>query len=329
MRLILDTNIWSEIGRRDSRESLEKLAASRQWAVQTPPATLLEVLRTPDDDALRKIVEVLSSKSWTRLRTEADQQAAEMVSEVRRTRPEWVLQLPLPGSLATYRTEWLKTVWRQARSHPEMMRALSHRVHAPLQEAALKNYEENRTRRLATKSDVSDLTHMVVEPTDNSSAEYVAGWRTGDKLEWWRVQARDVYWHSIRTATAVRRSGRNSTDVDWLEPYLDMRRVGASAEEFSKFWFYDVDRVNVPRTWLRWAVSTAQLMSKITSGSPGDDQLAAYLPDCDIFVTRDKRLASALELVRKHSLCPIPEVVRFPKLAESGSAVAALADCIR
>lgn len=33
MRLILDTNDWSEVGRRDSRESIERLASSRRWSV--------------------------------------------------------------------------------------------------------------------------------------------------------------------------------------------------------------------------------------------------------------------------------------------------------
>lgn len=122
--------------------------------------------------------------------------------------------------------------------------------------------------------------------------------------------------------------GWNSTYTDWLEPYLLLDRVLANAEDFTHFWFDGVEETAMPRIWLRWAVDTAQLMGKVTLSSPRDSQLSAYLPDCDVFVSADKRLVQAIALVAEHSRFQLPRVVTFPRLSNAESAVAVLGDSL-
>lgn len=328
MRIILDTNIWSEIGRRDSRLALETLAIGRGWRILTPPAVLLEVLRTTDDIALRSIVEALSSKYWVRLQTEADQESQEFIAEARRLRPDWVRNIPMPGAVNRYRTYWQKTVWRQAREMPIRSREVTEEVQDPANKVAFEQQKFNRDMRLADKADISNLRGILVEPSEWSDSSYLQGWEKGRRVEWWRVQGRDVLWHELRSAAIVRMRGRNSTYTDWLEPYLLLDRVLADAQDFTLFWFDDVEETAMPRIWLRWAVDTAQLMGKVTPSSPRDSQLSAYLPDCDVFVSADKRLVQAITLVAKHSRFRLPTVVTFPRLSNTDSAVAVLADSL-
>lgn len=114
IQVILDTNVWSEIGRRDSRERLEQLAVARGWRIMTPPAVLLEAVMTPDPKVRHDIIEALSSPLWVRLRTEADQEAAEVVAETKRLRPMWLRKIPDTGRPAHFRLLWQKRVWREA-----------------------------------------------------------------------------------------------------------------------------------------------------------------------------------------------------------------------
>jgi hypothetical protein len=43
------------------------------------------------------------------------------------------------------------------------------------------------------------------------------------------------------------------------------------------------------RVWLRWAVNRAQTEFKVGRGNAADEQQAAYLVDCDLYLTADKR----------------------------------------
>jgi hypothetical protein len=52
MRIVLDTNIWSYIGRRGEADTFEELARAKHISVVVPPSVLLEVMKTPDPSAL-------------------------------------------------------------------------------------------------------------------------------------------------------------------------------------------------------------------------------------------------------------------------------------
>ncbi|TLS43903.1 hypothetical protein FE633_22960 [Streptomyces montanus] len=56
MRVILDNNVWSYAGIEGSKAELESLAQGRRLSIRTPPATLLEVLRTKDAVPLQSVL---------------------------------------------------------------------------------------------------------------------------------------------------------------------------------------------------------------------------------------------------------------------------------
>ncbi|MFG2491513.1 hypothetical protein ACGFSD_10695 [Streptomyces caniferus] len=55
----------------------------------------------------------------------------------------------------------------------------------------------------------------------------------------------------------------------------------------------------MPRNWLRWVSGVALLEHKVTKSSGRDNQLARYLPDCDVFLSEDRRFVRALQRVKE------------------------------
>ena len=62
---------------------------------------------------------------------------------------------------------------------------------------------------------------------------------------------------------------------------------------------------------MRWAHSFSQRFRKVTSGSPGDNQLFAYLLETDVVITADKVFLDILEACRGDSPCTLPEGKRI------------------
>lgn len=299
---------------------MEIVSQELGWTVCTPPATLLEVVATGDEDRRRKMVELLSSGLWVRLRTEADQEASEVVGEVRRLRPNWLRQIAAKGDEARHRTYWTKTVWRQARNSLDRLHQASKEVHAGAIQYSYESQLSNRRVRIESGlPPITDLSNQRVVPNDSASPAYLKGWEAGVAVDWWRVHGRDVFASAIHSYEYARARRSQSAYGDWLDVYVNLSKIQSDWPDFTRFWFDEVDRSRMPRIWTRWAVQTAQLNSKVTSSSGGDDQLSTYLTDCEVFVTGDRRLARAIELAEKSSLHRMPRVVvmSVPKLEHS------------
>jgi predicted nucleic acid-binding protein len=56
MRVLLDTNIWSRLADQRQQDSFVRLVRSMDFTVVVPPATLLEILRTPVRDTARALM---------------------------------------------------------------------------------------------------------------------------------------------------------------------------------------------------------------------------------------------------------------------------------
>jgi hypothetical protein len=56
----------------------------------------------------------------------------------------------------------------------------------------------------------------------------------------------------------------------------------------------------MPRFWLRWAFGFYQSFYKVTSGTPGDAQLATYLLEADVVVSADKNFVRIADAVRPY-----------------------------
>jgi len=105
----------------------------------------------------------------------------------------------------------------------------------------------------------------------------------------------------------------DTTYADWVGAFVDVSAMTGSRSTFTRFWFDEVDRLAMKRNWLRWACGMAQHSFKITKGNAYDSQHAAYLPDCDVFLTADQRYAAALKDVRAATPFNICEIYLVPE----------------
>jgi hypothetical protein len=99
--------------------------------------------------------------------------------------------------------------------------------------------------------------------------------------------------------------------LDWLAPFVDLRAVAEDQASFNSLWLYEVDVQEVPREWLSWAVMLLQSVREVTPGTPGDNQIATYAYDCDIFLTGDKAMVAILNRVRPHAPKPVGRARRL------------------
>ncbi|WP_371100703.1 hypothetical protein [Streptomyces sp. PU_AKi4] len=320
MRVILDNNVWSYVGIEGSKAELESLARSSQLSIRTPPATLLEVLRTKDAEKRDRIIDAMTSRHWVRLRTEVDVECEEFVAEVRRMRPQWVRQLPQPGRPAALREFWTRRIWREAARDSAPLAAREARLMGAVEDHVFGVLKSNSLSMRGTDWNAEDLSEVVYLATDEASDSYLAGWQRGTRIEGWRVEGRDVFRHALDRHDVKRWTGQDTTYGDWLAPYLHLERVLRDPEDFTRFWLTDVAEARMPRNWLRWVSGIALLEHKVTKSTGRDNQLACYLPDCDVFLSEDRRFVRALQRVREAAPVPLPEI-RWVDIEASGGRV--------
>jgi hypothetical protein len=129
-RLMLDTNIWSRLAEQGQQYQFNQLVRNKQVDVVMPPATLLEVLRTQDRQLRRAVTKLVCRRVWRRLRTEAQAEAAELVAEIGRLRPAWILDQPDLDAITGLERFWLRTIYDLALAHDPELLALNQAVGA-------------------------------------------------------------------------------------------------------------------------------------------------------------------------------------------------------
>ena len=313
VRVLLDTNLWSSLDD-GSLPRLETLLVELDLQVQVLPSTLLEIVEIPYEDVRKKLVVGLAKGSRrTRIRTEADLFAAEVVALISRTRPEWLLQIPNHAAVATLRTFWLKKLWRQALEDSTGMHEFQRR-RLPIKEHVVQRQKHNRSELLRTKFDLGDLTqlsgqHEDFGPGKSSLSGDLPGW-DGSRRDMWRLNLAQLAWHELGViGPRAGITGEDRTMTDWIEPWVDLGKLRSNPESFVNMWLEDARIADVPRNWLNWAVDVVQWTNKIGSGNPADAQHSSYLIDCDLFLTADSRFVDILERVRVDAPFPFATTV--------------------
>lgn len=306
VRVMLDTNLWSSIGDEGVVRQFDALMTAHGLEVLVPPSILVEVVRLPAAMARQRIITALGTGPRRRLPTEAQSLSAEVLSEVRRTRPQWMRSMPNTANVASLNSFWTKRVWRQALEDSQPFH--DHEMRRRAQSEHLVRWQrEQRARMLRDNFVVRPLTAIRAMPIPDVADSYLVGW-SGEPVEPWRVECRDIYWHEL-TVVAGRAFWTNegTTIADWLGAYVDLSRLRASPADFTKFWLYEVALNALPRNWVRWAARLAQTTVKVTGGNPADEQHSSYLVDCDLFLSADARYVSVLEMIRSDAPFPVAE----------------------
>lgn len=300
VRIILDTNLWSYMGDDGSVRELDSVIQQRDLQSLIPPSTLLEVVDIPHEQVRKRIIAGLATGNRrTRLITEADSYAADLVDLIKRTNPQWLLRIPNPGPPASLRTFWLKSVGQEAQND-------STRLHEH-QATQRQTYDHiiwrqrwQRSELLSSRfekqllgSRLSELEVMADDPAHT----LVPGW-DGHPVAAWRANMAQLTWYHLGiVGPRAWITKEDRTMTDWVEPYVDVKRLRRESFDFGRMWLKEARIEEVPRNWLSWAVEVVQWTPKVSSGNPADAQHAAYLLDCELFLTSDKRFARALEQV--------------------------------
>lgn len=302
MRIVLDTNLWSSLDD-GSLPRLEMLLEELDLQVQVLPSTLLEIIEIPHEDVRKRLVAGLAKGSRrTRVRTEADLFAEEVVGLISRTRPDWLLRIPNRARVEHLQTFWLKKVWRQALEDSTAMYEYQ-LGQKPMRKDIIRRQKLNGSELRDKKVVLGDLAQLSGQHEDFGSGKAslrgnLPGW-DGSRRELWRVNHAQLTWYQLgMIGPRAGITGEDRTMTDWIEPWVDLGKLRSNPESFIQMWLEEADIDDVRRNWLNWAVDLVQSTSKIGTGNPADAQHSSYLIDCDLFLTADARFVDILERVR-------------------------------
>lgn len=104
----------------------------------------------------------------------------------------------------------------------------------------------------------------------------------------------------------------SAPSLDWLGPFLDVARIASEQGSWNHLWGHEVVTEEAPREWLRWAVGWLQGLRKVTRGTPGDNQIAVYSYEADVFVTTDGTFADIVNRVRTEAPIAVATAYRVP-----------------
>lgn len=308
-RVMLDTNLWSSIGDDHASQRFDVFVQARALEVLTPPSTLMEVCRHPVPEVRQRIISALARYPRGRLPTEAQLESAEVVAEARRSRPQWLRSMPDTAKVASLNAFWTKRVWRIAQQDAQGIHDYEATNAQPLIASEMLRQKHNRTSLLRGKFNLRPLTALMEKATPERAATRAPGW-SGEPVEAWRTNSREIFWHAlVSTTDRSPFTGEDRTFADWVGAYLDLPTIRSDPADFTRFWLEDVQIEAVRRQWVRWAVQMMQNDRKVTPGNPADRQHSSYLVDCDLFLSADAALISVLEIVGEDAPFPFAKPV--------------------
>jgi hypothetical protein len=328
-RVILDTNVWSRVAEADAGAALRSAAHQAKVRVVAAPSVLYELVRIPVLESRRRALRLVTETYWDRLMPEAYLEAEELIAAIGRHHPEWLVKAPQLHEHGRLAYDWSRRnrpskrrlrspnkagVWERARHGAAMVREHLDRLEGGTLDRA-------RDEAKAARREIIDQNAAGPGPLDGVMAMYEGakpGWR-GDSFAHWRGEALESLSYYLFSAP-------EGAYLDWIAPKIDLRLVQARPAAWTRFWLYEVEEVEVARQWVRWAFRYLARFRKITSGTPCDIQLSAYLPDADYIASADRNMIGFVEEARRYS--PIP-LAKGLSIAGSHDAIASLFDSLR
>jgi hypothetical protein len=276
---------------------LLRLARRGAYDVQIAPGVLYEILRLKDTSLRARLVHLMTNSRFSRLMPEAYSESMELLRAIERVRPDWLRSTPDLLFFDRLKKDWTRRTggfWVRCARSAESEANFLGQVEGKMIEGA-------KAQAQSARKEMMEIGWKRNPSMDKTLAGFncpVAGWR-GDMVEAWRID------NLVGMTYALGRPGHAYRD--WIAPFVELDSGLLESAAWREFWLYIADKAELPRHWMRWAHSFAQRFRKVTSGSPGDTQLATYFIETDIFVTADKTLMEILEECRPYAPCQLPE----------------------
>lgn len=299
--MLLDTNVWNYLVDYDGVEPLRKAAKAHGVAIVACPAVVYECLRVPDAQLRKRRAKALAREAWTRLMPEAFSEAEDLLVELRRLRPRWLLESPDLREWSRHRSDWKGGFWRRVRQNPTMVAG---HIKALGDDRLERARDQSRAARKEAEAHGLTIHTFKWNRATAVFAVPTPGW-DGSDFEAWRAFSVSTWWNDLVL-------GESQTTVEWLGPWLNLRAIRSDQASWTRLWTREVEASALPREWIRWAMAEAQATRATSSGTPGDNQLATYLIDVDVFVTTDKVFADLTDAMRPHCPAPIADTRRSP-----------------
>ncbi|MDQ8698170.1 hypothetical protein [Hyphomicrobium sp. LHD-15] len=301
MKVIFDTNIWRYLVDDEAITVVQQLCRRRKLTVVVPPATAFEFAATGDREVRLALIRAICSPEWKRLMPEAYTSSLEIVDELARCRPQWMLPKTDKHRLQPLFRDWKAKngFWRRLTEQPDEFADVLKHADLPTLNGARAQAYGRRKDFLA--QGLTKTAHL--DKWEGAFPAPREGW-DGDKIEAWRPESMAAITYALSLA--------HGPYWDWIRCFVDLDRVDVHGPDWLRFWLYDCERDRLPLQWLWWAVSFLQAFRKTTDGNPADTQLAQYLPECDVFVTADKGFGWVVDECRKYDVCALPDVWIIP-----------------
>jgi hypothetical protein len=295
-RVLLDTNVWRRLSDAEAIEPLRMRAKASKVHILVAPAVVYEMLRTPGPELRARQVKAVTLRSWKRLMTESFEECRDVREAIRRHRPEWLRSRPDLASFYRSRANWAgaRGFWHRAR----------HDTAGEAARLASLEGDEIRLARAQAQARRADLKSlhfdsMVLTGWTGRPIRPVPGW-DGTDVDAWRLDSVQSWSRSLAL-------GRQHPALDWLGPFVDLRRIAEERRSWNHLWLHEVDVKELPLEWMRWAVSVLQGVRKVTPGTPGDNQLSVYCYEADLLVSADKAFVEIINRVRQDAPAPVAE----------------------
>jgi len=238
---------------------------------------------------------------------EAFKEAEEARRTIERRRPHWIDPNPSLGVWHVLKNDWEVGWWHRASAEPEAEAMRIGDLEGNRMQLARAQAAFNRGQARQASLSFDNLTF----DAQSRPAGWVPGWWDGKPVEPWRLQFAGVLLDALERP--------RSAYGDWLGPWLG--KVTIDDEDWYKLWLREVTKDEMPLAWLRWAFAHVQATRKTSNGAPVDNQIATYLPECDVFVTADKIFVECVDKVRPHCPVPLGRAARVPANSDAVDAV--------
>lgn len=290
MRLYFDSNLYHYICETGEAEAIRRYLRGLGHVVVASEFNLLEAYANPNrrniPDELRAIVTVASEYTD---KPQAWLHTQEVLSEIRRCRPQWIQPIPFTKKAR----DFLKS------HHKKWEEAMKLRM--PPQFAVFAYRNDAESGMSATKQLQKELRSSALKGSSNwslgqlrgSALQSIANLDLDDPETFWRI---DCLLHWFNAIELRKQASRDY--ADYLCPFL--KQHAFADDSYLTFWTEDVLGEHVTRNRIQGLVNFYQLSFKISHGNAYDQLHAGYLPDVDLLLTADRGFFGVLSKLLDH-----------------------------